>query len=357
MESNIKYKNFFLKSIISIICIILTLIITVIIVDPYFQYHKPLNFLQYKIYNERYQNAGIVKNFSYDGLIIGTSVTQNFKSSDMERLFNVNTAVKSPFSGATFKEINEALKIAFKNNKEIKTVVRSLEHNNILVDKDLYRYQNYPYYLYDNKLSNDINYLLNKDVIFNDVIENTIAYSFKNNKTTTFDDYANWSKTRKYGKEAVISKYYRFPMEDRKPSLTEEEKLVIKENVQQNLTSIALENQDTTFYYYYSPLSTLYLDRRNRTGVLAKDFEELLYITELILQVDNIKLFSFFDVYEYTEDYTYYSDTFHYREDMNTQLMERMYNNQNLITKDNYIQHFKQISEHFLNYNYDSLFK
>ena len=39
------------------------------LIDPFFHYHKPLPFLQYEIYYQRYQNDGIVRHFDYDTLI------------------------------------------------------------------------------------------------------------------------------------------------------------------------------------------------------------------------------------------------------------------------------------------------
>ncbi|MBQ8041585.1 MAG: hypothetical protein IJ274_17270, partial [Lachnospiraceae bacterium] len=58
-----------------------------VVVDPYFHYHKPLNGLGYSLENERYQNDGIVKHFSYDAIITGSSMTECFRPSEMKELF------------------------------------------------------------------------------------------------------------------------------------------------------------------------------------------------------------------------------------------------------------------------------
>lgn len=86
-------------------CIITFILAAInVIVDPFFHYHKPLPGLFYILNNERYQNNGILKHFDYDAIITGTSMTENFKTSEFDKLFNVNS-IKIPFSGATFKEI------------------------------------------------------------------------------------------------------------------------------------------------------------------------------------------------------------------------------------------------------------
>ena len=70
MISNKKWGIVF---IFSTIILLVGLGAVTIIIDPYFHYHAPLNNLQYPIYDERYQNDGIVKNFNYDAIITGTS--------------------------------------------------------------------------------------------------------------------------------------------------------------------------------------------------------------------------------------------------------------------------------------------
>ena len=82
----------------------------VAVVDPYFHYHAPQSFVKYELNNERYQNNGVVKHFEYDAIITGSSMTQCFKPSELNELFSVN-AIKAPFSGGSYKEVNDNLKV------------------------------------------------------------------------------------------------------------------------------------------------------------------------------------------------------------------------------------------------------
>ena len=59
-------------------------------VDPFFHYHAPIDGFSYIMDNERYQNDGITRNFEYDALITGTSVSENFRASLVDELFGVN---------------------------------------------------------------------------------------------------------------------------------------------------------------------------------------------------------------------------------------------------------------------------
>ncbi|MGL5972804.1 MAG: hypothetical protein ACRCZK_03730, partial [Oscillospiraceae bacterium] len=165
-----KNKKFFLLSIFITILMIFFIMLSIFIVDPFFHYHKPINGLSYKLYNGRYQNIGILKNFDYDTVIIGTSLTQNFKNSELDTLFNTNS-VKASFPGATYKELNDSLVKGIKYNDKIKNVFRLIDFNAMLRDKDEMIDYNFPTYLYDDNIFNDVNYLLNKQVIFKDLFE------------------------------------------------------------------------------------------------------------------------------------------------------------------------------------------
>ena len=175
METGRKWcRNF----VISFVMMMVTLGAVIVVVDPYFHYHKPLKCLAYKLYNERYQNDGIVKHFDYDAIITGTSMTQNFKTSEMDELFGTH-AIKVPFAGAKYKEIKENIERAITANPNIKIIVWGLDFNRVNGDVNAVRYDSYPTYLYDNVLLNDINYIFNKTVLFEGVMENVISYSRK----------------------------------------------------------------------------------------------------------------------------------------------------------------------------------
>lgn len=130
-------------------------------IDPYMHYHKPdTEGYFYSLNNQRSQNDGITKHFEYDALITGTSMTENFKTSEMDALFACNS-IKVPYSGGSYKEINDNLKVAVENNPNLKMVVRGLDMGRFLDDKDVMRYDlgTYPTYLYDSNPLNDVQYI------------------------------------------------------------------------------------------------------------------------------------------------------------------------------------------------------
>ena len=79
--------------------------------------------LSYPDGNERYQNDGIIRNFTYDAVITGNSMTENFRTSELNELFGVN-AVKVPLNGSKFKEVDEQVRRAIRHNPDIRLVGR-----------------------------------------------------------------------------------------------------------------------------------------------------------------------------------------------------------------------------------------
>ena len=328
-----------------------------IIVDPFFHYHKPLSGLFYVLNNERYQNDGILKNFDYDSIITGTSMSENFKTSEFNELFNAN-AVKVPFSGGSFKEMNDNIATAFRTDHDVKYVVRSLDTYNILADKDMMRNDlgQYPVYLYNDNMLDDVKYIFNKDVIkiAAKMIKNTIKN--KNGGITSFDEYANWNDDYKFGVQSVLKGRSEYKEPNQQNSLTEADKQVIRENIKQNVTDLAYAHPKTTFYYFFPPYSVAYWGELYEKGDLNKNIEIEEYAIELILECPNIKLFSFNTMTDITMNLDNYKDTLHYGEWINSKMLKYMKNDIGLLTKNNYKKYIKAEEKLYLNYPYNDLF-
>ena len=329
-----------------------------IIVDPFFHYHKPLPGLFYVLNNERYQNDGILKHFDYDAIITGTSMTENFKTSEFNALFNANT-IKVPFSGATFKEINDNLKTSYRTRHNIKYIVRSLEIHSFLEAKDAMRNDlgQYPVYLYNDNLFDDVKYILNKDVVKNaaKIIRNTLKN--KSGGITSFDEYANWNDDFKFGAAFVLKGRNKYKEPEKIEYLTEADKEIIKANIKQNVTDLANAHPETTFYYFFPPYSVAYWGELYEKGTLQKNIEIEQYAIELILECQNIKLFSFNTMADITTNLDNYKDAGHYGEWINSQMLIFMKNDIGLLSKENYKKYIEDEKSLYLNYPYNDLFK
>jgi len=327
-----------------------------VLIDPYFHYHKPLESLSYRIYNERYQNDGIVKHFDYDAIITGTSMTQNFKASEFDSLFGVHS-VKVPFSGGGFKEINENLERALTANPKIKMILWGLDYGGLCLSADWTRYEEelYPRYLYDNKFYNDVKYVFNKTVLFSETIA-TLDYTRAGGSTTTFDAYNNWMAGRTFGRDAIIAGIS-LPQEvaNTIPFIKEDQQIV-QENLLQNVTTLASRYPDVEFYLFFTPYSIYHFAVLYWQGILDRQMEIEKFAIEQLLQCENIHLFSFFTEVDVTTDPDKYKDMNHYGESVNSQMLAWMREGCDELTMENYESYCRQEREFYMNYDYNALF-
>ncbi len=326
--------------------------------DPYFHFHAPFEGVSYVLSNERYQNNGITRNFEYDALITGTSMTQNFKTSEMDALFDAQS-IKIPYAGASFKEINDAVVLAKKYNPNLTTVVRGLDLYQIEESASYLAYESYPTYLYDDNLLNDVQYLLNKDILTTDFISLSLLPTLTGAQSTTFDEYSNWMSQNTLGADSVLGSYNRVEQDETADErhLTDEEMETIYENVMQNVVQIAIDNPDMTFYYFLPPYSIVYFDDCNQNSKLWYEFEKLEYAVSLMVQQENIQLYAFFDDYELITNLENYKDWTHYSEDINSMILEAMAAGEHQLTAENYADYFAECTAYYTAYDYERIFE
>lgn len=326
-------------------------------IDPYFHYHKPVEGFSYplKRLRQRYINDGIIKNFDYDAIIIGSSMTEQFRTSQFDSLFGTKS-VKTPFSGATAGEINNNLKKALKENSDVKIVLRCLDNNKLAVDATELRGDvNYPTYLYNDNYFDDVYYLLNKEVLLGDV-STVLSYTVKNRESDSFDSYSNWGQIET-GKKAVLSSYKRPDKVFEEAILTEDEKKMEIENISANVIDVIENNPDCIFYLYYPPYSIVYFDTLRQRNELKKQIDIWKIATEMLLKYDNVKLYSWFDEYDMIGNLNNYRDYYHYDINISNQLVQWMREGRGELTPNNYEEHFNKVCEFYNNYDYEKLWE
>ena len=324
------------------------------VIDPYFHYHAPIDGLFYPLNHERCQNDGIAKHFTYDAVISGTSMAENFKTSELDELFGTSS-VKLPFSGAKFRELCDNLRVAFNSKNEIKMVVLSMDQYAILADEKLLVKdydENLPTYLYDNNPFNDVKYLLNKDVLFSRSIPISIGTA---EGSANFDAYANWMKYfSETGRERVEQSIKQINQSDTFVELTELEKKKFYDNIRSNFISLAQSNPDTAFYCFLPPYSIAQWRVWYKEGSIYKQIETMKLLMEESLQYENIRLFCFYSETDMITDYDVYRDLQHYIEPINSYILQCMSENKCLVTKGNYESLIDQMTDFYTNYDYEN---
>ena len=140
------------------------------IVDPFQFFRKPTIFKPI-FAKETYLNAGLIKNYDFDSIVIGSSMTENFILDEVKQYMGFDKPIKLSLGGGNMIEYNTFLNNAI-NKKDIK---------NILLGFDIFALDSapsrLPLYLYDQNNINDLKYILNFDLDFSDQLI-LIVYNF-----------------------------------------------------------------------------------------------------------------------------------------------------------------------------------
>lgn len=354
MKENNQSKKWFKKCIWSLVGAIFLVFAIVYVFYPYFHFHKPFSFVSYRLYDERYTNDGISRHFDYDAIVTGTSMAQNFKTTEMDDLFGTK-AVKETFSGAGYMELSENLERALQRNTSLKTIIWTMDYNAFLREKDWTQYEGYPTYLYDDNPWNDVSYVFNKATLYHGVLPNVMK-TLSGQSSTTMDEYSSWDKET--GLEYIMQSYDRWEEKaDMIGGLTEEEREMVTANIKENFVDLVNQYPDTTFYIFYTPYSICFWDFLNQEGRMQMQFEAEQIATELLLECPNVKLFNFYEKYDVITNTDNYRDKEHYSAEINSKILEWMAYGDGLVTKENYQERLEKEKEFYLNYDYESIFR
>jgi len=323
------------------------------IVDPYFHYHAPLKGIRYRLYEQQYINDGIARHFDYDTIIIGNSLSENIKASQVDELFDCKS-IKIPYSGAGYKELWKSIDRALHYNPDVKKVFVIVDTEDAMRDKDYVRYTEYPEYLYDDTVWNDAQYLWNKDVFYKGTLYNLLM-TVSGKENTTFDEYS--AKDAETGADVVLPLIGDIPDSEEVVLYNydaEDEQMVV-DNINENIIPIVEKNPDTEFVLIYAPPSIARWAKYYTWGNINYQLGSGKTTTELLLEQENVKLYSLQDDFELVCNLDNYRDTLHYTSEIGEYMIDLVANNQKRLTRANYRDYYDKITKFYTEYNYQSL--
>lgn len=280
-------------------------------VDPYFHYRAPDTArFRYVLDNQRCQNDGIVRHFDYRALVTGSSMAENFKASDVERLWGLK-AVKVPFEGSSYKELSQIVGRAVAANPKLELVIVALDFNKLIMPPDWMRTDlgNFPEYLYDENPWNDVNYLLNRDAVLKSL---KAVMPWGKPGITSFDAYSCWHEPgTRYGAQAVLRGEAYAPVADvPQRAYSDADAARVAANVRENLEPIM--NCGRTVLFFVTPYSAARMYYWLKGGQFERQLQAERQLAEAVAQYPNARLFSFNSRVEVTGDLDNYRDIDHY---------------------------------------------
>lgn len=347
-----KAKNF----VFSVTALVLTALTAAacinIVLDPLFLYHQPMFGLQPVITNERYQNAGIAKNFDYDNVIIGNSYSENFRASDFDRGFGGRT-IKLTASGSHTVEWTYLLEIISEREKSPAKIVFNIDPYIFQSSATKMKHQ-LPTYLYDKNILNDVNYLFNFSIMKDYTLD--MLTSNRDNEIPDYDKAFMWNDDVGSGKEFVLSHYERPEITNETYSVNDAVDLA-KENIK-NLTPYIEGMRNTEYNFYFSPISMLYWDSQYRINKVELWKAVYTEVCELLLQYENVNIFLWTDddMFEIMSDLENYTDDTHYSPLVSKEIANRICSGQGQLTNYNYTKEINKMFSYINSFDYETLF-
>ncbi len=302
----------------------------VILVDPFFHYHAPVGSLKAVVSKGEYQCIGTVENFEYDSILLGSSVVENYNNRWFDEAFG-GTTIKGIQRSGTTVNLLYYLKHAIESN-EIKNVYYNLDNTALSADpNEVYPNASMPLYLHNDNPFDDVQYIWNKDVIF-EHIPYMAAMSF-------IGDYDegesyNWAQYKTFSKEGALSNYS-FAEE----ILPMKEEAEYKENIDANIAAIEIvvkEHPEITFRFICPPYSILWWDNAYRKGETMQALYASETAAERLLPYENVEMYYFQNHEEVITNLDNYMDAIHFSDAINRAIVDWMEAGKYKITLENY---------------------
>ena len=321
----------------------------VIWVDPFFQYHKPLAWFPYLVDNQVNQNPGLAKHMDYDSILIGSSMTASFNTDWFEELMGMKTQ-KLSYNGSYPKDLSNIMQLVFDaKGDQVKAVYMAVDQSTFSADPEETKFP-VTDYLYDDNVFNDVPYLLNKDVLLDYILR---PLADRKDASDWAELYKPWWTDEYYNKANVLMYYEAAEEKQEEEALAADYfKDAVEENLQKNILPYIEAHPETEFYIFYPPYSILFWNDVTREKELEAVIGRLEYMTERLLNYENVHVFNFLGKEDIICNLNNYADYMHYHKNVCRYITECFATGENELHPENYGQAFDEIRTLAMSYDY-----
>ena len=335
-------------------------------------FHK--SYIQQELHlhgNMRQQAAGIINNFEFDSIIIGTSMLENTSSFEASKLLGGNF-VNISLSGSDFYERNFVLSYAL-NKKNIKNVIYSLDNVYIGQNKDNKNYSIETFdYLYDSNALNDFKIYWNEK-FFNCILNFSKEPACIGNKKTLeypnvwftnkghsdrFGGLNNWFKAKNNSQikgafSSIVSTSEKIKKGEKISLDGIEEKITkSKQYIDEYLLDNVKKYSDTKFIFVFPPYSRmLYAQWKQYNQPNYEIHKEIIkYLVQQSVLYKNLEIYGYEDK-DFLDDIANYKDLSHYHQWVNSMMLQSFKNKTELLTIQNVDNYINIAEDKAQNYN------
>ena len=278
----------------------------VIFVDP-FQIYRLASHYRPPIdkTTQVYSNAGIARNYDYDSAVVGTSVAENFRPSQMDELLGGRFIKLCTQAGTAY---NHALlmDIAF-DTHDMTRIVYGLDVYSFISDLEETG-SDMPMYLYDDSLFTDVQYWLNRSVLGSFLPRCLRAWG-KQQDDSIRDSMYCWAGQDPYGPVALYNASFTPP----ETVLAADARFdAAAANLRTPLIPYIAAHPQTQFDIFFPPYSAAEWSTMQSKGTLEAMLTLRGLCYDALSRFDNVNIYDFAARDEWVLDLDNYKDTLHY---------------------------------------------
>ena len=298
----------------------------VIAVDPFQVYRLAQDYVP-PIDNttQVYSNAGIVRSYDYDSVIVGTSVTENFRPSQMDTLLG-GRFIKLCSSAGTAYNHALLLDLAF-DTHEISRVVYGLDVYSFIGELDETG-TDMPFYLYDKNPFNDVQYWLNRSVL-GSFLPRCLRTWGKTQDDSLRDSMYAWADQYVYGPTALDQTSFTPPVSRRAADAYIQ---VALDNLNTHLIPYITAHPETQFDIFFPPYSAAEWASMENKGTLDGILPLRRLCYDALSAFANVRIYDFSAKEEWVTVIGNYKDALHYGPWINDAITECIARGENLVT-------------------------
>lgn len=311
MRYHIRAKRFTIATLAALFFLMALCALTVFIVDPFEQYRESAILPLYD--QESYNNPGIAKNYDYNAVILGTSMVEMSRPSVIDECFGVNS-VKLPMRGSNTAQMGWQLEHVLRTH-DLKLAILAVDAYSLMGPPDdseeIYDY------LWNDNLLDDVNYLLNRDVLF--VRVPRMLRNIGKPLDTKRDDMYQWTDVV-FSEQSVLDSVTFSPQKEMQDVRVERS----TENIVRHLEPMIKAHPETTFKIYMPPYSVGYWYMMTRGGLSEQQFCARARLCELLLAYPNVEIYDYSSRVAWITDLDQYFDYSHHSTQVSDAIMYAM---------------------------------
>lgn len=291
--------------------------------------------------NSRKYNAVIAKTMDYDALIMGSSLSANFKCTDLDSQFKVKS-LKLTISAANISEVLYTVRYANKFQK-INLLLCDLHFPSFF---DLSpKYPRIPTEVYESQR------MLIRELITFSTLYHSLKHCFGKDNTIARDSLYSNEHTfivnkKNYAKFMLGNPWTLPPISDK--NLT-----TIHSRIQNYLVPLLEENKDKEIFLFFPPYSAMLYEKTNLPTFLA--FKKL--IAQAVLKYPNVRLYDFQAERAIVENWDHYKDQIHYSAQINTWIIHQLSCDKYRITNKNLDSKLNSFCDYVSSLNFSTFYE